>query len=286
MTDDQTAAAFTEMKHLAIEGCTGEHDGTCSDEELEVHPEDWCKRCLMGAAVQFYEQHASLLAAVTAERDKARRSVIELNEKADVLFRERDALREERAIALRNRDDFAATAQGYARKLAEARAERDKWREMAHQQPGNCPKLTAGIDALREDLAKARDVSYECRASGFVGEDGAGCGFGSNTPGDCPNCNRPLTPQTWKDRAMSAAAKIPALTGQLAEARAEIARLQTWMKSMADAAEMLWVVVANASGGDWTKQSADWQEAAARWRDNYFAVLKALPPAPEREGPR
>jgi hypothetical protein len=72
MTDDQTAAVFAEMKHLAIEGCTGEHDGTCSDEELEVHPEDWCKRCLMGAAVQFYEQYASLLAAATAERDALR----------------------------------------------------------------------------------------------------------------------------------------------------------------------------------------------------------------------
>jgi hypothetical protein len=43
---------------------------------------------------------------------------------------------------------------------------------------------------------------------------------------------------------------------------------------MADAAEMLWVVLANVSGGDWTQQSAEWQDAAARWRDNYFAALK------------
>lgn len=50
--------------------------------------------------------------------------------------------------------------------------------------------------------------------------------------------------------------------------------------SMADAAEMLWVVLANVSGGDWTKQTQEWQEAAARWRDNYFAAVKAgaLPP--------
>jgi len=45
---------------------------------------------------------------------------------------------------------------------------------------------------------------------------------------------------------------------------------------MTDAAEMLWVVLANVSGGDWTKQSPEWQEAAARWRDNYFASLKAM----------
>jgi hypothetical protein len=46
-------------------------------------------------------------------------------------------------------------------------------------------------------------------------------------------------------------------------------------QTMADAAEMLWIVVANVSGGDWTKQTAEWREAAARWRDNYFDVLRA-----------
>lgn len=35
---------------------------------------------------------------------------------------------------------------------------------------------------------------------------------------------------------------------------------------------MLWVVVANVSGGDWNKQSQDWQDAAARWRDNFHTV--------------
>jgi hypothetical protein len=38
------------------------------------------------------------------------------------------------------------------------------------------------------------------------------------------------------------------------------------VSSMADAAEMLWVVLANVSGGDWTKQSTDWQEAQGRPR--------------------
>ncbi len=46
---------------------------------------------------------------------------------------------------------------------------------------------------------------------------------------------------------------------------------------MADAAEMLWIVLANVSGGDWTKQSKEWQDAAARWRDNYFAVAHSKP---------
>jgi hypothetical protein len=47
------------------------------------------------------------------------------------------------------------------------------------------------------------------------------------------------------------------------------------LKKMDDAAEMLWIVVANASGGNWSEQSPDWQEAAARWRDNYYATLAA-----------
>lgn len=46
------------------------------------------------------------------------------------------------------------------------------------------------------------------------------------------------------------------------------------VESIDDAAEMLWTVLANVSGGDWTKQSADWQEAAARWRDFYFKARR------------
>jgi hypothetical protein len=52
------------------------------------------------------------------------------------------------------------------------------------------------------------------------------------------------------------------------------------LTQMCDAAEMLWTVVANAGGGDWDKESKDWQEAAARWRDNYFAVLERIKSAP------
>jgi hypothetical protein len=46
------------------------------------------------------------------------------------------------------------------------------------------------------------------------------------------------------------------------------------LRIVEDAAEMLWVVLANVSGGDWKKQTPEWQEAAARWRDNYFAAVK------------
>lgn len=45
-------------------------------------------------------------------------------------------------------------------------------------------------------------------------------------------------------------------------------------KKILDAAEMLWVVIANVSGGNWAAQSSEWQEAAARCRDHYFSILR------------
>lgn len=40
-----------------------------------------------------------------------------------------------------------------------------------------------------------------------------------------------------------------------------------------NALELAWGLIANASGGDWTKESREWQDAAARWRDEQFYVL-------------
>ena len=37
--------------------------------------------------------------------------------------------------------------------------------------------------------------------------------------------------------------------------------------------EAAWGVIANAGGGDWTKETPEWQEAAARWRDEYHRAL-------------
>lgn len=61
--------------------------------------------------------------------------------------------------------------------------------------------------------------------------------------------------------------EIETLTQAHATLTAEVSRLR-------DAAEMLWVVLANVSGGDWEKQTPEWQEAAARWRDNYYRVAQ------------
>lgn len=44
------------------------------------------------------------------------------------------------------------------------------------------------------------------------------------------------------------------------------------MHSMRDVAEMFWILLCNVSDGDWTKQSEEWQGAAAKCRDRYFEL--------------
>lgn len=44
------------------------------------------------------------------------------------------------------------------------------------------------------------------------------------------------------------------------------------MSNLKDAAEMLWGCLANVSGGDWTQQSEEWQEAVVKARDYYMPI--------------
>lgn len=45
------------------------------------------------------------------------------------------------------------------------------------------------------------------------------------------------------------------------------------IEELDDALELAWGIIANASGGNWEKESPEWQEAAARWRDNVMPAL-------------
>jgi ABC-type transporter Mla subunit MlaD len=58
--------------------------------------------------------------------------------------------------------------------------------------------------------------------------------------------------------------ELKSTTTQLATERHNAAAAQ---KSLVDALEWAWTIIANAGGGDWTKESQDWQDAAAKWRD-------------------
>ena len=47
-------------------------------------------------------------------------------------------------------------------------------------------------------------------------------------------------------------------------------------RKLLEAGEMLWIVLANVSSGNWAEQSVEWQDAAARWRDNFHEVARQL----------
>lgn len=40
--------------------------------------------------------------------------------------------------------------------------------------------------------------------------------------------------------------------------------------------ELAWGIIANAGGGDWSKESPEWQDAAQRWRDQFHDLLGKL----------
>jgi len=40
--------------------------------------------------------------------------------------------------------------------------------------------------------------------------------------------------------------------------------------------EVAWGIIANAGGGDWSKETEVWQAAAIKWRDKYHALNKTL----------
>lgn len=65
-------------------------------------------------------------------------------------------------------------------------------------------------------------------------------------------------------------------------------RLLAALRSDAEKTELLelaWGIIANAGGGNWYVETAEWQDAAARWRDRYFAALDEPTGAAQEERP-
>jgi hypothetical protein len=57
----------------------------------------------------------------------------------------------------------------------------------------------------------------------------------------------------------------------------ELNAAQERIKRLEDCIETAWGIIANVSGGDWTRQKPHWQEAVVRWRDNDFhPIMKEL----------
>lgn len=58
-------------------------------------------------------------------------------------------------------------------------------------------------------------------------------------------------------------------------APADVPTEERWTAHPDDLIESAWGLIANAGGGDWTKESDEWRAAAERWRERYHAALDA-----------
>ena len=63
-------------------------------------------------------------------------------------------------------------------------------------------------------------------------------------------------------------AELTTTREQLRQAREALAKER-------DQLDYAWTIICNASGGDWEKESKDWQVAAARFRLGYYGCLDA-----------
>jgi hypothetical protein len=49
-----------------------------------------------------------------------------------------------------------------------------------------------------------------------------------------------------------------------------------------DLIDYAWSIIANAGGGDWSKETEEWRGAAEKWRDQYFELLQSQDASVER----
>ena len=68
-------------------------------------------------------------------------------------------------------------------------------------------------------------------------------------------------------------AHVADATRRLAEAYAAHAKAEGELRELLDTIEQAWGVIANAYGGDWALATEKWQASAARFRDEYHALL-------------
>jgi hypothetical protein len=51
-------------------------------------------------------------------------------------------------------------------------------------------------------------------------------------------------------------------------------RVEPRPRAQATAVELAWGIIANAGGGDWERETPEWRDAAARWRDEFVGGVE------------
>jgi len=60
---------------------------------------------------------------------------------------------------------------------------------------------------------------------------------------------------------------------RLIQCRAQVESLEKQCQAMRECSNFLWTIICSAGGGDWSKESDDWQKAACLGREQYHAIL-------------
>lgn len=120
-----------------------------------------------------------------------------------------------------------------------------------------CPHCMAeGLDALRDASAATTgdddEVAKAVGAHFFLMVDGR------------------VTGKAFAAACRAAVAAVRAASAEPSGERPIRYTGQREILRLMDALELAWGVIANVDGGDWTGQSPEWQQAAARWRDEQW----------------
>ena len=79
--------------------------------------------------------------------------------------------------------------------------------------------------------------------------------------------------ETWCEHSSGKAICGPVL----ARVREKGEKIEAERNAAMDCMNYAWTIICNVSEGDWTKQTQEWQDAAARCRDQYHALLDSIP---------
>lgn len=70
----------------------------------------------------------------------------------------------------------------------------------------------------------------------------------------------------------------------LERSKRRISDLEEQYEAAMDCMNYAWTIICNVSEGDWTKQQQEWQDAAARCREQYHALLDSNPASGSDDG--
>ncbi len=183
---------------------------------------------------------------------------------ADAHNTELDAQQKERAIIERSRDAWQHQVTGLAKQLAAERerirniiSERNElavavqeWKDASNEHAAMRVKLREQLDAERKEHAKAL-LAKQTRIEIFQQQ--------LDAEREKLAARDLLVKQLYQD--------VEAKERRSNEIWEELSAERAVTNPLVDALEWAWTIIANAGGGDWQRESREWQDAAAKWRD-------------------